>query len=382
MNAKSGGRCGGGCAPLPTSATQRPRLSLLDTVPVGPSVGLADALNSSLSLAHLAAGLGFHRIWIAEHHANDESGCGTPAVLISRLASVVGGIRVGAGGVMLPNHSPLLVAEEFRMLEALFPNRIDLGIGRAKAIDDDFLPALRRADARDPAFMSQIGELHGFLRGRFSSSHQFGALRMPSVRSLPTVFLLGSGEASAIVAGSLGLPFAFAHFQNPTGAANAVSVYHSSFVESETLPAPYVIATVRIVGRESADQAAASALAATAVRLRKQAAARADIMIDDSIIQNVTLSASEIEIATSHLSQSSVFVGDPQRLRENLSPLVDDWRVDELMVLPVEFDTKGRMESIRAIAASWDSTNLATTNTSAGDVVCVQDPGKVTDERR
>lgn len=325
-----------------------PRVSILDTVPVGPGDELPNVLRRTTEVAQLAEQLGFHRMWVAEHHATGESGCGVPAVLLAHIASVVHRLRLGAGGVMLPNHAPLVVAEEFRMLEALFPGRIDVGVGRAKGIEEHLLGALRRAADNKEAFREQICELRGFLAGRFDVGHRFDDLSMPALSTPPPIYVLGSSVSSACLAGALGLPFAYAHFQNPLDAATAMSTYRGCFAGSQT--EPYTILSVRVVGREEAAAASLAALWATVVRMRKTAARRADLTIDDSILLHPELSDRESDLAYSHLAQSSVFVGDSQGLRSQLSTLAAELNLDELMILPIEFDLPGRLATMRTVA--------------------------------
>ncbi|MFD8249735.1 MsnO8 family LLM class oxidoreductase [Nocardia sp. NPDC059691] len=333
------------------SGSALPPLSVLDTVPVGPGIDLSAALDGSLCLARTADSLGFRRLWIAEHHASADSGCGTPAVLIARVASVATRMRVGAGGVMLPNHAPLVVAEEFRMLAALYPDRIDLGLGRAKAVDDALVPLLRRADADYGAYSSQIRELQTCLSGRIPGHHANGSTRMPPVAP-PPLYILGSGAGSATLAGALGLPFAYAHFQNPAGTANAISSYRSAFVPSDACAVPFVILSVRVVGRTSESEASTAAVTASAIRLRQTAADRSDLDVAVAVLQDTSLTDLEHRLAQSHLAQSSVFVGNPQCLAASLSPLTREVQPDELMALPFESDPAGRIDTIGALAAA------------------------------
>src|SRR5438105_14349087 len=189
-------------------------LSVLDLAPVSTGATVGDALRNSLDLARHVEHLGYLRHWVAEHHNMPGIASSSPAVLIAHLASATSTMRVGSGGVMLPNHTSLVVAEQFGMLEALHPGRIDLGIGRAPGTDPATAAALRRSpdalSAED--FPQQLMDLLGFFTGSFPDDHPFRQIpAVPAIGYLPEVWLLGSSDYSAAVAGLLGLPFSFAH---------------------------------------------------------------------------------------------------------------------------------------------------------------------------
>ena len=187
-----------------------PKLSVLDLATVADGSTPADALRNSLELAQHAERLGFHRYWVAEHHNMPGIASSAPAVLIAEIASATETMRVGSGGVMLPNHAPLVVAEQFGMLDALHPGRIDLGIGRAPGTDGVTAMALRR-DANplsDDDFPQALGELVGFFEGKFPDGHPYGSITaVPGAGNMPEIWLLGSSGYSAQVAGMLGWPF-------------------------------------------------------------------------------------------------------------------------------------------------------------------------------
>jgi len=191
-----------------------PVLSVLDLAPVAEGSSAGDALRNSVDLSRAVERLGFHRHWVAEHHNMPGIASAAPAVLIAHLADATSTIRVGAGGVMLPNHASLAVAEQFGMLEAMHPGRIDLGIGRAPGTDPLTARALRRTDLAftEDEFPAQLVELLGYFSGRFPEGHPFR--HVTAVTALgysPALWLLGSSDYSAHVAGVLGLPFSFAH---------------------------------------------------------------------------------------------------------------------------------------------------------------------------
>lgn len=213
-------------------------LSVLDFSPVGPESSPAQSLRGSLELAREAEQLGYRRYWVAEHHGMGGIASSSPAVLIAHLASVTSTIRVGSGGVMLPNHAPLVVAEQFGMLEALHPGRIDLGLGRASGTDEDFPGHLK--------------ELIWFFTGSFPEGHPYrGIYAVPGLGYRPALWLLGSSTYSAQCAGLLGLPFSFAYHFSATDAGAAIAAYRNRFRAVGELEHPYVMLAVSVVCAET-----------------------------------------------------------------------------------------------------------------------------------
>src|SRR5947209_18084803 len=208
------------------------RLSVLDQSPISEGSTGADALRNTLDLARLADALGYHRYWVAEHHGGPMLASASPEALIGPIAAGTSRIRVGSGGVMLPHYSPFKVAETFTILAALFPDRIDLGIGRAAGTDPLTTFALQR-DRRQAApddFAQQLAELLAYLEDALPSDHPFHrlAVTLPGLPERPVSWLLGSSPQSAIWAGELGLPYAFADFINPEG-TDIAALYRERF---------------------------------------------------------------------------------------------------------------------------------------------------------
>src|SRR5579862_9171854 len=209
------------------------RLSVLDQSPIPEGSTGADALHNTLDLAMLADELGYHRYWVAEHHGGPMLASASPEVLIGPIASATQSIRVGSGGVMLPHYSPFKVAETFTILAALYPGRIDLGLGRAAGTDPLTTFALQR-DRRQAApddFPQQLAELLAYFEDRLPPDHPFAALArvLPGRPNVPEPWLLGSSGQSALWAAELGLPYAFADFINP-GGADITKLYRERFV--------------------------------------------------------------------------------------------------------------------------------------------------------
>lgn len=234
-------------------AIGRAKLSVLDIAPVRAGATPASALATTLALARRAEELGFARFWVAEHHAMPNIASSSPAVLVAAIAAATSRIRVGSGGVMLPNHPPLVVAEAFATLVALFGDRVDLGIGRAPGTAPPVVRALRRSP--DERFDEDLADLRRFIHGGFPPDHPFhGLTAMPATEAKPDLWLLGASAGSAAKAGALGLPYVFGHnFFGGSGTAAAVAAYREAFRPSPQLAEPRVMVAVHVVcGKDDA----------------------------------------------------------------------------------------------------------------------------------
>jgi luciferase family oxidoreductase group 1 len=232
---------------VPPALPVLPVLSVLDLAPVVLGSSPSEALANSTELAQHAERLGFARYWVAEHHNMAGIASSSPPVLIAHLAAHTTTLRLGSGGVMLPNHAPLVVAEQFGMLEALHPGRIDLGIGRAPGTDPVTAHALRRTAEGLSAdeFPQQLGELLAFFNGTFPDAHPYRKITaVPGLGYQPALWLLGSSDYSAQVAGILGLPFSFAHHFSAENTMPALAAYRAAFQPSEALAEPYAMVAV------------------------------------------------------------------------------------------------------------------------------------------
>ena len=240
------------------------KLSVIDQSPVSAGFTPADALRNTIDLARLTDRLGYHRYWIAEHHAIPALASPAPEILIDRVAAETSTIRVGSGAVLLPHYSPLKVAETFRVLHALYPNRIDLGIGRAPGGTPLDSYALRRVRDHEPGddFPRQLVELLTFLHGGFPADHPFNRIIVtPAMPGAPDVWLLGSSRWSASAAAQLGLPYAFAHFIDQLPTRPAIEHYRSHFISSNGSQPQIILALGVICAAtdEEAERLAASA---------------------------------------------------------------------------------------------------------------------------
>jgi luciferase family oxidoreductase group 1 len=330
-------RAGAGCVEVSQLS-----LSVLDLVPVRTDQATGDAVAATLSLARRADELGYHRYWLAEHHNMPAVAATNPPVLIGLVASATSRIRVGSGGVMLPNHAPLVVAEQFALLEAAYPGRIDLGIGRAPGTDPVTSFALRHgaggvtdeAVNRFPEYVDNVLAMMEPEGVGLSVAGRTHALRAtPVARSVPTIWLLGSSDYSARLAAEKGMPYVFAHHFSGSGTAEALELYRSSFRPSGELTEPRTFLTVNAVVAESAEEAERRALPnlLMMVALRTGAPLGPQLLVEE---------AEKIDVPDAHrplidAMRSRWVVGDPVSARAQLESLAATYAVDEVMVHPV-----------------------------------------------
>jgi luciferase family oxidoreductase group 1 len=325
-------------------------LSVLDLAPVGEGSTPAAALRASIDLAVAAERLGYERFWVAEHHNMPGIASSAPAVLLAHLASATATIRVGSGGVMLPNHAPLVVAEQFGMLEALHPGRIDLGIGRAPGTDPRTASALRRGmgGLREPDLPALLGELLGFFNGTFPDDHPYRSITaVPALGYQPAIWLLGSSDYSARLAGVLGLPFSFAHHFAAANTDAAVAIYRESFRPSAVLAEPYVMLGVAVMCADTDERARwlSGPSDLSFLRLRSGRPGRFPTPEEAADFQP-TPAEKEILRAWS----SSRIVGDPDGVRSELATLVERTGADELMVTTLAHGHDDRLRSLELVA--------------------------------
>ena len=319
--------------------------SALDLCPVSTGSTPALALQHSVSLSPVLERLGYRRHWVAEHHNMPGIASSSPAVLMAHLAQVTSSIRIGSGGVMLPNHAPLAVAEQFGMLEALHPARIDLGIGRAPGTDGLTAAALRRGQrpTAEDDFPDQLAQLLGFFGRGFPESHPFRQITaVPALGYQPSMWMLGSSDYGAQVAGLLGWPYSFAHHFAPEGTDQALATYRSAFRPSETLDEPYSMIGVSVVCAdtdEHADYLAGAGLLAF-VRLRS---GRPSTYPTPEEAAMYDYSASEQRLLD--YRRASSVIGSPSTVRAALQALADRTGVDELMITTMTHDPADRVRS-------------------------------------
>ena len=323
--------------------------SVLDLAVVSDGETSADALVATTQLAQRAEELGYHRFWVAEHHNMALVASTSPAVLIAHVAASTTRIKVGSGGVMLPNHPPLVVAEQFAMLEALHPGRIDLGIGRAPGTDPATAAALRRSPdalgAEDfPRDLLDLMGLLGDQRIEHGTWTRFRAT--PVATSHPEIVLLGSSGYSAQVAGQLGLAFAFAHHFDVPGTMEAISWYRDSFRPSSVLTEPYTIVTASVLAAddaETADHLAGPArLAVLAIRTGRPAAL---LSPDEAAVHP--------DLPVARAMPSNRIIGTGDEVVDALRELAIRTEADELMLSTMAYGVDERTRTLELVSTGW-----------------------------
>jgi len=326
----------------------KPPLSVLDLVPLADGMSSTQALAQSLDLARLAERLGYARVWYAEHHNMPAIASTTPAIMIARAAMVTARIRLGAGGVMLPNHAPLAVAESYRLLEALAPGRIDLGLGRAPGTDPTTALALRRSREAVFAddFTDQLAELLAF-GGELPREGAFRAVTaQPDDVPLPPVWLLGSSDYSAHLAARMGRPYAFAAHFSPSPPELPMLAYRQRF-RPGALEKPYAMLAVSVFCADT-DAAAERLARAALVSFAKLRTGRPVRLMrpDDAMAHTLT----PAEAAASAGIAALQIVGTPDAVRAKVTALVERTRADEVMVATFAADPVGRARSYELVA--------------------------------
>ncbi|MEV5809994.1 LLM class flavin-dependent oxidoreductase [Streptomyces parvulus] len=352
-----------GSAPAP--------LSVLDLLTVGAGRTSSDALRTGVEIARLAERRGFHRYWVAEHHAMPGVASTSPAVILAHMAAHTDRIRLGSGGVMLPNHASLVIAEQFGTLEAMAPGRVDLGLGRAPGTDGATAAALRRTgpgggDGDD--FPQQLDELVRFLDDDFPRGHPYrqvhavpgpvqgsspGGVQSPD---RPAVWLLGSSGFSAQLAGALGLPFAFAHHFAAHNTVPALDLYRESFRPSAALDKPYALVAASALATDEDEEARRQVLAyaLSMIRLRS---GRPGLIPTPEEAEAYPYSLAERNFVRSW--NSDVIHGTPDEVRAGLDDLQKRTGADELMLTTYAHDDIVRLRSYELIANAYGLPTLA-----------------------
>jgi luciferase family oxidoreductase group 1 len=328
-------------------------LSILDLSVVTTGTPPAAALRNSIDLARHADRLGYVRYWLAEHHNLASVASPSPDIMIGQIAAVTKHIRVGSGGVMLPNHAPLVVAERFKMLEALFPGRIDLGLGRAPGTDGATAHALRsRLDTRDgDDFLERLTELLLWETREFPPGHPYNkVVAMPDDAPLPPIHLLGSSDYSSELAAQVGMGFAFAHHFASFDAADALVHYRARFKPSRWRAAPHGILAVAAITADTDAEAERLALPFDLNRLRRD---RGEYLPLASFEEASAYPYTDNDRAKIARNRSRLFVGSPATVLQKLQPLLDSSQADELMVITAVYDHEARKKSYSLLAEAF-----------------------------
>jgi luciferase family oxidoreductase group 1 len=328
-------------------------LSVLDLSPVTTATPGSVALHNSLDLARLADRLGYKRYWLAEHHNLANIASSSPDIMIGQVAGATSRIRVGSGGVMLPNHAPLMVAERFKVLEALFPGRIDLGLGRAPGTDPVTSYALRaRQDPRaGDEFLERFQELLLLEHGGFPEGHPFRNVRaVPSDVALPPIWLLGSSGYSAELAAACGVGFAFAHHFADYDAASAMLGYRDAFKPTPMLPQPCAILATAAIAADS--DAEAEHIAASA-QLHYVRRAKGEYLPLESPEAAAAYPYTSVDRERMARQRARLAVGSALTVKNRLLALAVATRADELMVTTMIYDHAARRHSYELLAQAF-----------------------------
>jgi luciferase family oxidoreductase group 1 len=328
-------------------------LSVLDLSPVSAGSTGAQALRNSLDLAQLADRLGYVRYWVAEHHSMPAIASSAPDIMIGQIAALTRNLRVGSGGVMLPNHPPLTVAERFKVLEALFPGRIDLGLGRAPGTDPATSYALRRRQGvtEDDDFLERFNELMLLETRAFPAGHPFHNVRaMPADVTLPPIYLLGSSDYSAQLAGHIGAAFSFAHHFATFDAVEAMRIYRESFKPSPAHAKPYAILATHVVCADTDEEAERLA---TTVDLNFVRRNKGEYQPLASPEDAAAYDYSPVDKARIAQNRTRLSVGSPATVKAKLAPLIEATQADELMITTMIYSHEARKHSYELLAKAF-----------------------------
>ena len=329
-------------------------LSILDLSPVAEGSSGAQSLRNSLDLARLADRLGYTRYWLAEHHNLPSIASPAPDIMIGQIAAATTRMRVGSGGVMLPNHAPLMVAERFKVLEALFPGRIDLGLGRAPGTDPVTSYALRRRQdgGGDDDFLQRFQELVLFDSNGFPEGHPFRAIRaMPQEVELPPIWLLGSSGYSAQLAAMVGAGYSFAHHFADHDPVDAMLSYRNQFKPSQARTTPYAILACAAV---CADSDAEADRLATTIDLNFVRRRRGEYLPLASPEEAAAYPYSPPERSFVARNRARLFVGAKATVLERLAPMIAATKADEVMVTTMIYDHAARRRSYELLAEAFE----------------------------
>ena len=330
-------------------------LSILDLAPITRGQTATDSFSASVSLARKAEQLGYKRVWYAEHHNMASIASSATSVLIAHVAAYTDTIRLGAGGVMLPNHSPLVIAEQFGTLAALHPGRIDLGLGRAPGSDQTTMRALRRDPSSAATFPDDVRELQGYLSGR---SLIPGVDAVPGKGSNVPLYILGSSMFGAQIAAAFGIPYAFASHFSPALLDQALAAYRAEFRPSETLDRPYAIAGVNVIAADTTEQARSHL--ETVRRIRAIGLYGRRPGVDPTSITDEQADQLLAAGLGTHVDEMMTFtaVGTSAEVRSYLAAFAARTGADELITAHHAPDVEARLRSVELTA---NAMQLATT---------------------
>ena len=327
-----------------------PALSILDLAIIGKGQTAADAFANSVALARRAEARGYERVWYAEHHNMASIASSATSVLIAHVAAHTSTIRLGAGGVMLPNHSPLTIAEQFGTLATLHPGRVDLGLGRAPGSDQNTMRAMRRDAHSSDRFPEDVLELQGYLRGE---SRIPGVVAVPGAGTNVPLYILGSSLFGARLAAMLGLPYAFASHFAPAALLDAIEVYRREFQPSEQLAEPYAIAGVNVIAADSDDVALDQWQTVRRYRVARFVAPGRELSDDEA---DAVLDSPQGRQIAQMMHYSAV--GTPGRVKAYLDEFAERAGVDELITAHASPAIEQRLRSVDLLADAMDAVTV------------------------
>ena len=340
------------------------KLAVLDQSPVAAGSTPGQALQNSIELARTVDRLGYTRFWMSEHHAMDTLACTAPEIVLARIGAETERIRIGSGGIMLPHYSAFKVAEVFRTLHALYPGRVDLGLGRAPGGGPVEALALKRerGTKMQDDFSDQVAELLAYFDHDFPAGHPFSSLRVaPEMPGAPDVWMLGSSQWSSNAAAEFGLPYAFAHFFFGMGTRQAIETYQHTFVPSSRRMRPEAMAAVGVICAETQDEAEYLAASVRLLQRRIRMNDRRPVAAPEDAIQELQ------EIGGPSPEEGEwprYFVGTPARVREQLEAMAAALGIDELVVNTITWDHAKRLRSYELLAQEFGLPALAQTESA------------------
>ncbi|GAB4074021.1 LLM class flavin-dependent oxidoreductase [Barrientosiimonas marina] len=329
------------------------KLSVLDQAPISRDSTPEEALNNTLKLAAETEKLGYTRYWVAEHHNTNGLASVSPEILLTRIASYTNTIRVGSGGVLLPQYSPYKVSENFKMIEGLFPDRIDLGIGRSPGGSQDTRMALTDGEAKDMSeFPRQLQDLQGFLHNTLPKDHRYRLVKAsPRTNSVPPMWVLGLSERGAQNAAEIGAGFVFGHFINPDHGEEALQTYRQAFKPSENIARPTSAVCIFVVCADTEE--AAEELALSQDKWLLNVGKGADTKVP-SIEEVKKRTFRQEELQEMQKNRRRCVIGTPDQVKMELERLSDIYQTDEFMIITNIYDFSAKVHSYRLLAEAFD----------------------------
>ncbi len=329
------------------------RLSVLDQSPVRKGTTARQAVQETVELAKLADQLGYTRYWVSEHHNTGSLAGSTPEVLIAHLAGQTQHLRIGSGGVMLPNHSALKVAENFRMLEALFPGRIDLGMGRAPGTDRLTASVLNPSNQfNEQDFAEQLMDLQNYFHDTAEDGPVAARIRaIPMIYTVPGRWLLSSSGQSSLYAAHFGMGFSFAHFINPAGGANAIDLYRAKFEPSEDLPAPEANVAIFAFCSEDEEKIRQHQAVMDYRFIQFEKGGGINPLSFDDVKDAIYTLQEEERIK---MNRRRVISGTPAQMKETITRLANVYNVDEVMLVTITEHFEDRLQSYKLLADQFE----------------------------